>query len=523
MSEAASSWPEGLAHQAQGLAGGLIGAMRRCPRPHVSEQAAEAPDLGLAAAPLLRGAAGCSPYLLALMRREADWLGPALEAPGAALATEWARMGGLDLAGLPGGLRQAKRRIALIVALADLAGVWPLEAVTGVLTAFADLACDLALRALVAEAEARGRLPPGDGTAGAVLLAMGKMGAHELNYSSDIDLICLFDDARHAGADLSEVRSVLVKLTRRLTAILSEVGPEGYVFRADLRLRPDPSVTPVCLSMSAAEGYYESVGRTWERAAYIKARAAAGDLAAGARFLETLRPFVWRRHLDFAAIQDAHDMRLKIRAHKGLKGPLALEGYDLKLGPGGIREIEFFAQTRQLIAGGRDPGLRERGTVAALEALAGAGWVEDETALALTRHYRAHREMEHRLQMVQDQQTHSLPKSPEGFARLAAMMDRDAGDLRRDVTRRLEAVAALTEAFFDPGPAPAAVDFGTDITARWPDYPALRSDRAQEIFRRVRPEILTELQKAARPEEALAAFDRFSGRSARRRAAVFAV
>ncbi|MEL6862759.1 MAG: glutamine-synthetase adenylyltransferase, partial [Pseudomonadota bacterium] len=165
---------------------------------------------------------------------------------------------------------------------------------------------------------------------------------------------------------------------RKMCATLSDITSEGYVFRTDLRLRPDPSVTPVVLSMEAAERYYESVGRTWERAAYIKARPCAGNLAAGQRFLDILRPFVWRRHLDFAAIEDAHNMRLAIREHRGRPGPITLPGHNMKLGRGGIREIEFFAQTRQIIAGGRDPSLRLRGTVESLDQLARRGWVNPE-------------------------------------------------------------------------------------------------------------------------------------------------
>ena len=215
----------------------------------------------------------------------------------------------------------------------------------------------------------RGKLPGATGddierAGGMVALAMGKMGAGELNYSSDIDLICLFDETRFDPDDWHEARASFVRATRKMAALLSDMTADGYVFRTDLRLRPDPAVTPVCVSMEAAERYYESLGRTWERAAYIKARACAGDIAAGERFLKTLTPFVFRKHLDFAAIQDAHDMRLRIREHKGLGGPITLPRHNMKLGRGGIREIEFFTQTRQLIAGGRDPDLRVRGTVA---------------------------------------------------------------------------------------------------------------------------------------------------------------
>jgi len=289
---------------------------------------------------------------------------------------------------------------------------------------------------------------------------------------------------------------------------------DGYVFRTDLRLRPDPAVTPVCIAMEAAERYYESLGRTWERAAYIKARPCAGDLGAGARFITALRPFVWRRHLDFAAIQDAHDMRLAIRAHKGLGGPITLPGHNMKLGRGGIREIEFFTQTRQLIAGGRDPDLRLRGTCESLGVLAEKGWIPQDAATTLTAHYRAHRTVEHRLQMVRDAQTHDLPKTPEGFARLAAMMDMDVPALEADIHSRLSQVHDLTEGFFAGTTASAAQStkdhvFDTQILDRWLSYPALRSDRGAELFERLKPDLLKRLSQAAKPDEALRAFDGF--------------
>ncbi|RYH03345.1 glutamine-synthetase adenylyltransferase [Salipiger sp. IMCC34102] len=494
--------------------------LTRVPRPFQPDRG----DDALAQAPwargglrdLLHGTAGCSPYLSGLVRAEADWLEHACETPEDALAAERAVLFDTPLPDLPDRLRQAKRRTALMTALADLGGVWPLEVVTAALTDLAGDAVDASLRALTAVQIGRGRLPglaPEDArtAGGMVALAMGKMGAGELNYSSDIDLICLFDDDRFAPDEVAEVRSVFVRITRAMCAMLSDVTAGGYVFRTDLRLRPDASVTPVCLSMTAAERYYESVGRTWERAAYIKAAPCAGDRAAGRRFLDTLRPFVWRKHLDFAAIQDAHDMRLRIRDHKGLHGPLKLAGHNMKLGRGGIREIEFFTQTRQLIAGGRDPALRVRGTKEGLAALATAGWIPDAARDTLSDHYTFHRTVEHRLQMINDAQTHALPGDAEGFARLAAFMDRDEAELRRDLTDRLEEVHALTEDFFAPDapdPAPPQ-EWGAETTARWLDYPALRSTRATEIFRRVRPVILTHLSDAARPEEALAQFDRF--------------
>ncbi|MCB2120493.1 MAG: glutamine-synthetase adenylyltransferase [Rhodobacteraceae bacterium] len=497
--------------------------LTRCPIPHDPARAEEPRARFAALAPELRalveGTAGCSPYLAGLMTREADWIEAALAgSPEDALADALALGEGMGSEALGSALRQAKARVALLAALADLGGVWQLEEVTGALTRLSDVAVSRAMTALVGDEIRRGKLPgavPGDvATAGGLVsIAMGKTGAAELNYSSDIDLICLFDETRYDPDDVQDARASFIRVVRRMTAMLSDMTPEGYVFRTDLRLRPDASVTPVCISMGAAEQYYEAQGRTWERAAYIKARAASGDIAAGERFLQALTPFVWRRHLDFAAIQDAHDMRLRIRDHKGLHGRASLEGRDLKLGPGGIREIEFFTQTRQLIAGGRDPDLRQRDTVGGLAALAWKGWITDEAAGELTRHYRAHREVEHRLQMVGDAQTHALPVTAEGFDVIARMMGQgDTDAFRRDLRARLDRVAELTESFFAPGEARATPDLRPEMQAvveGWRAYPALRSERAVRIFKRVEPEILSRLGRAANPEEALNQFDGF--------------
>ncbi|EEW26381.1 [protein-PII] uridylyltransferase family protein [Rhodobacter ferrooxidans] len=475
-------------------------------------------DLGPDLLPLIHGTAGCSPYLKGLMLREADWLRAALTiSPEAALAEVLEPLDTLSVDTLGAGLRIAKRRVALLIGLADLGGVWRLEAVTGALTQLADRAVHLCLTRLVAEEIRRGKLPgqgPDDAETGAgmVALAMGKMGAHELNYSSDIDLICLFDETRYGG-DAPEARAAFIRVTRRMTALLSDLTGEGYVFRTDLRLRPDAAVTPVCLSMAAAESYYESVGRTWERAAYIKARPCGGDLAAGQRFLHSLTPFVWRKHLDFAAIQDAHDMRLRIRDHRGLHGPIVIEGHNMKLGVGGIREIEFFTQTRQLIAGGRDTALRGRTTVGSLAALAEKGWVPPEVAEDLTALYRAHREVEHRLQMVGDAQTHDMPATAQGVARIAFFSGtEDVAGFRAALTARLEQTDFLTEGFFAPGQVedgPELSDSARAIVDAWANYPALRSDRAVAIFQRLRPSLLRSLMAAANPDEALVAFDGF--------------
>ena len=485
------------------------------------------PPLPEAVARLIASAAGSSPYLAGLVEREIAWLAEALDdpalaearpgevgGPGDLVARETRGFDDLDAAALSRALRGAKRRVALYAGLADLGGVWPLERVTGALSDLADRAVDLALRLHVrAEAE-RGKLPPTDADAGGIFaLAMGKGGAGELNYSSDIDLIVLYDDAAYAPDDQAQARAALIRATRKMAATLSDLTEHGYVFRTDLRLRPDAAVTPVCISSAAALAYYEAEGRTWERAAFIKARAAAGNLAAGRAFLAELRPFVWRKHLDFAAIQDAHDMRLRIRDHKGLGGRLDIPGHDIKLGRGGIREIEFFTQTRQLIAGGRDADLRVRDTVGGLSALAAKGWIPQDVARALSDHYREHRDIEHRIQMVNDAQTHTIPRDAAGQATIAALMGCD--DVAAWTARlrdRLEQVHRLTEDFFSPGeapPRPEISDAAQAIIARWRGYPALRTERAQQIFRRIEPQLLTRVMQTGNPDEVLARFDGF--------------
>ncbi|WP_444455485.1 glutamine-synthetase adenylyltransferase [Rhodobacter capsulatus] len=471
---------------------------------------------------LIAGTAGCSPFLAGLLEREADWARAALSGEiETAFATEIARLQEVELEALGAELRRAKRRLALLIALADLGGVWSLERVTQSLTTLADTAVDLALRRLVADEIRRGKLPgkgPDDAAraGGMVALAMGKMGAFELNYSSDIDLICLFDETQFAPDDRMEARASFIRVTRKMSALINDITSEGYVFRTDLRLRPDASVTPVCISMGAAELYYEAEGRTWERAAYIKARPCAGDIAAGEKFLKALTPFVWRKHLDFAAIQDAHDMRLRIRAHKGLGGAIDVAGHNMKLGQGGIREIEFFTQTRQLIAGGRDADLRDRTTVGGLAKLAVKGWVPPDVARELTEHYREHREIEHRIQMVNDAQTQLMPTSPEGIDRIARMMgEGDSEAWAARLKARLIRVEALTGAFFAPSEGAVRPDLSPEaetIVEGWQLYPALRSERAQAIFRRIEPEILKRMDRAASPEEALRQFDGFLAR-----------
>ena len=525
----------------------LADAVIRVPLPHDPDRGRAALDLlppDLRSGPmrdLLLGAAGTSPYLARLLHRHGDWLAQAAAQP-----PEAAMQALLDtlcqdvaqaqaLAPIRSALRRTKARAALLIALADLSGAWRLAEVTAALTRLADTACQQAAGWLLAQEIAAGKLPGlDDGAlahgAGYVVLAMGKMGAHELNYSSDIDLIALFDDALFDPADMLDARARYIHVTRQLVKLLSENTGEGYVFRTDLRLRPAPSTTPVCMSLDAAERYYESVGRTWERAAHIKARPLI-DVRAGQTYLQTLAPFIWRRHLDYAAIDDIRGMLRKIRAQKATFSATAIPGHDLKRGPGGIREIEFFVQTRQLIMGGRNPVLRLARTVDALQALAGEDIISAQARDALAEDYEALRTIEHRLQMMEDTQTHAVPKAPEARARLAALCGTDdLAAFERGLADRLARVHATAEEFFvsgspDGASAPAMrIDEQTLAQAgferpgdaarqiaRWHagEIAATRSDRARELFMRLEPQIVDRLSGAASPDQALIHFDRF--------------
>jgi len=377
-----------------------------------------------------------SPYLASLATRSPGRLRLALDSDPQARLADILAAAAVDVADLDGAkrrLRELKAETHLLTALSDLGGVWDLDQVTGALTRFADVALAAAI-AMAAQGETeRGRMtPPQDAALGPIpgyfCIAMGKFGAFELNYSSDIDLCVFFDPDILPLADGVEPLAFASRVTKTVAELLQERTSDGYVFRVDLRLRPDPSSTPPAVSLPAALEYYESVGQNWERAAFIKARISGGDTAAGEAFLEALQPFIWRRNLDFAAIADIHSIKRQIHVHKAFDR-LAAKGADLKLGHGGIREIEFYVQTQQLILGGRDPSLRARRTVEALAALAAAGQIAAAAAADLTQSYETLRGLEHRAQMIGDEQTHKLPENDAERRRIAALWGE--GDLRR--------------------------------------------------------------------------------------------
>ena len=443
-------------------------------------------------------------------------------------------------------LRVAKRHLALATAVADIAGHWPLYKVTGALSDFADAAADAACAHVICKAAERGafRLKTPDYPcvdSGFLVLGMGKLGARELNYSSDIDLICLFDPERIETEDRDKLQTHAIRMTRTLAKILDERTVDGYVFRVDLRLRPDPGSTPLAISTLAAEAYYESLGQNWERAAMIKARPIAGDLEAGAAFLHMLRPFVWRKSLDFAAIQDIQSIKRQIHAHKG-GGEIAVNGHDIKIGRGGIREIEFFAQTQQLIWGGREPSAREPRTIDAIRALVDLGQVETCVAGDLNDAYEFLRRLEHRLQMENDEQTQTLPQDDEGIHRIAAFMGYAAAkDFRSALMKVLDTVQqhygnlfgaepslgagngaegnlAFTGAASDPETLstlkrlgfvdPAKVDHA--IRA-WHHgrVRATRSTRAREILTELTPALLAKIAEQPDPDATFIRFDAF--------------
>jgi [glutamine synthetase] adenylyltransferase / [glutamine synthetase]-adenylyl-L-tyrosine phosphorylase len=439
-------------------------------------------------------------------------------------------------------LRRLKAEAALLIALADIGGVWPVQRVTRALTDLADAAIGAAVRFLLGRAAAEGRLRPADPDhpdrgSGYFVLAMGKMGAFELNYSSDVDLIVLFDPAAPALDPALEPAPFHVRLTRGLVKLLQERTPDGYVFRVDLRLRPDPASTQIAVSTPAALGYYESTGQNWERAALIKARPCAGDLAAGEAFLADLTPFVWRKYLDYVAIADVHAMKRQIHAYRG-HDDIAVEGHNLKLGRGGIREIEFFVQTQQLIAGGRHPELRGRGTLEMLKRLAEGGWIDAAAAQDLHAAYCFLRTVEHRLQMVADEQTQTLPSDPEALARFARFLGfADREHFAETLLGHLRAVqrhyARLFEAM--PGPTPArALEFPedaddsatlarlTEMGFRQPlaasatvrqwfsgGYPSLKGEFARSRLSELMPALLQQLSRTDDPDRTLVSFDRF--------------
>ncbi|MCB1522090.1 MAG: bifunctional [glutamine synthetase] adenylyltransferase/[glutamine synthetase]-adenylyl-L-tyrosine phosphorylase [Hyphomicrobiaceae bacterium] len=497
---------------------------------------------------LITGALAGSPYLRGLMSRDIHRLARCLmQAPEARFQAlvrelEMAADAANSIADVMRAVRLFKSEVALLTALADIGGVWPVMTVTGVLTSTADAALAAGVRFLFRQAVTKGdwldEAEDRDAQSGYIVLGMGKHGAGELNYSSDIDLIVFYDLAKAKLKPGLEPQAFFVRLTRDLVKIMQERTADGYVFRTDLRLRPDPGATQIALSTDAALHYYESFGQNWERAALIKARPVAGDIEAGTALLAELSPFIWRRHLDFAAIADIHAMKRQIHAFRGLGG-IGVAGHNVKLGRGGIREIEFFTQTQQLIAGGRQRDLRMRPTLQALAGLVSRGWIKEDVRADLEQSYLFLRGIEHRIQMVADEQTHSLPvagEELERFSRFAGYETVEA--FSRELIAVLETVQRHYVVLFED--MPELTSSGVNMVFAGEDddpdtlaalsrmgykqpasviatirgwhagrYAAVRSARSRERLTEVQPQLVAALAETAEPDRAFMSFDRF--------------
>ncbi len=523
----------------------LVAKAREAPDLAELARLVETPQVGA----LLAGTLNCSPFLSSLINRNPARLQRILTSvPEELLQTIQAELADALAAATTRAeamkaLRVFKAEMALLTALCDLGGVWAVMQVTAALTKCADAAIDGAVRYLFRDAAARGQWlgKAADGSVspdGYIVLAMGKGGAGELNYSSDIDLIVFYDlEAVKLAPDV-EPSDFFVRLTRDLVQLMEERTGDGYVFRTDLRLRPDPGATQVALSTEAALLYYESFGQNWERAALIKARPCAGDKEAGRSVVKELAPFVWRKYLDFAAIADIHAMKRQIHAHRGF-GTIAVAGHNIKVGRGGIREIEFFVQTQQLIAGGRQPELRTPQTLEALERLAERGWIKPEVGREMAEAYVYLRRIEHRLQMIADEQTQEIPSDPlrlENLAWFCGYPDIEA--FSKDFVQNLETVQRHYVALFeespdlsssggsmvfagetdDPSTVAALEKLGYKDPSRvletvrgWHHgrYPAVRTARARERLTEVQPLLIEVLADTTDPDRALVSFNKF--------------
>jgi glutamate-ammonia-ligase adenylyltransferase len=497
---------------------------------------------------LLAALFGNSPFLTDIAVRDAAFLRDVLAAgPDTAfdrlLAAAWAELAGAeDQPALVKALRRLKRRAALLIALADIGGLWPGPRICAALSDLAEASLRLAARHLLRRAAGKGDLAlpdPQDPEAGSglIILGMGKLGARELNYSSDIDIVVFFDDAAPAVRGHHDAPRTFNRLVRDLVRLMDQRTADGYVFRTDLRLRPDPASTPLAVSVQAAETYYGSMALTWERAAMIKARPVAGDRDAARAFCRFLDQFVWRRHLDFAAIEDVHKIKRQIHQHRG-HDAIRVRGHDVKVGRGGIREIEFFVQTQQMIFGGRTPQLRRPPTVEGLQALANQGFVTEAVARELTAAYWFLRRVEHRLQMIDDQQTHALPDDEAGLDRLGTFLGYDEPQqFREEVRRVFGRVEHHYARLFESSPAPegpAELVFTGDMDdpatlqrlgAMGFENPesvaatvrgwvhgrpaALRSERARRLLGEVLPTLLEAVARRPNPDFACFRFDEF--------------
>lgn len=440
-------------------------------------------------------------------------------------------------------LRLYKQATSLSIALWDIANGVPQSAILAALSQAAEISVEAGLRYLVSREIAAGKcsyeLPEvGLDGLGFVLLGMGKLGAWELNYSSDIDLIALYDQEADSLADGQEASVFWVRLVKRLVRLMQERTGEGYVYRMDLRLRPDPGSTPLAVSLAGALQYYEGTGQNWERAALIKARPIAGDKTVGETFLTRVSPFIWRKYLDYAAIEDIQAIKRQIHAHKGF-GQICSAGHNIKLGRGGIREIEFFVQTQQLIAGGRNPDLRDRKTLNGLEQLRDIGWVEQSVCHELSQAYDYLRRVENRLQMMDDEQTHIIPQDDQkrlSLAVISSAVDLDSFDQQliatfttvqqhyahlfeeKNGSEEASGNLVFTGEDDDPDTISTLMELGfarpSDVISMIKGWhfgriPATRTEHARAVLTELMPTLLRHMSNSGQPDVAMTGFDRF--------------
>jgi len=375
--------------------------------------------------------------------------------PGAliARAVEEGTAGAADTDDFHRRLRLVRRREVLRMGAREL-GFGRTEEVARELAAFADACLEAAVRFADAQLRRRHGEPVGeDVPARFVVIAMGKLGGEELNFSSDVD-VCYFysTDAGQAGA--VTLHAYYAELSRMVTAALEEPTADGMVFRVDLRLRPEGRNGPLCNSLAAAERYYETFGETWERQAWLRARPCAGDRALGAELLAMLEPFVYPRRLEARMLDDVRKLRALFRDPADAGGTFGETGFDVKLGAGGIRDVELVVQTLQLLHGGKRRDIRERNTPRALRRLVVAGLLSEREAQALGGAYRFWRQLEHRVQVATGAQRHRLPAADDERAAFAAGLGfRDLAAFDAAVAQDRATVGEVVKTFADPAPA----------------------------------------------------------------------
>jgi glutamate-ammonia-ligase adenylyltransferase len=495
---------------------------------------------------------GGSRFLHSILRRDPAHIGDMFAREGYLVAKNRETMerelgalldGVADRAALDRTLRSYKELEYLRLGCRDLADLCDVRSIMEELSALAGASINAALEFHWKRLTASHGAPPGLGDRmGFIVMGLGKISGGELNFSSDVDLIYLRgpDEGRTEGPNKISVTRFYESLARALSATLSDVTEDGFVFRVDLRLRPEGEKGELVPALAGAVRYYLQWGRTWERAALMKAVPIAGDPALGKVFLKALEPFVFRKHLDYSTLEDMREMKLRIRAQLRRK-----PGINIKLGQGGIREIEFFVQALQLINGGKIPAVRSPSTCRSLDLLSEAGLLDRETADRLLDSYLFFRKTEHRIQIDQQLQTHQLPRTREDQLELARRMGyrenaldaflSDIEDRRRlveelfsglffssgeDVLEQCSSrTRALVSVIDDPEAAQALLEkYGFENPAEShtilvgllvPSDMRVHTDRSRRLLEQLAPLLIDELLKVPEPGRTLVDLDRY--------------